>query len=66
MITNTQTSYWSQKLREYRIANGITQKELADRCDISPLVVCRIETQRNSNIRTKTLHKLNAFFNELA
>ena len=66
MITNTQTSYWAQRLREYRIRTGITQSELANRCGLTSFHISRIENNATANLRAATLQKLNAFFDEQA
>lgn len=61
IIEDIDRPYWGigQRIREFRLSKGLDQADLADKCDVSPVTVSRVENglQQPS---IKLLHCLHA------
>ena len=47
-----------EKVKEYRLLNGMTQQDLADKAQLSVSVLSKIENGVHRNVRTSTLFEL--------
>ncbi|WP_288760659.1 helix-turn-helix domain-containing protein [uncultured Lacticaseibacillus sp.] len=48
----------ANRVKELRISQGLTQEQLAERAEIDPSVLSRIERGSRTNVRLETLDKL--------
>lgn len=51
-------------VREYRIKNGITQAEMAQRCGITRVTICTLESGKYHRPNFLTIHKVMKVLNE--
>lgn len=48
----------ANRVKELRVSQGLTQEQLAERAEIDPSVLSRIERGSRTNVRLETLDKL--------
>ena len=49
---------YKNKIRTYRIKRGLTIKELADRCGVSPGYICHLEKGNRDNPSTEVMENI--------
>ena len=53
---------YKSKLKDFRVAAGLTQQELADETGVAVRTIALIETKEGSNPSVGTLNRLLAYF----
>ena len=41
-------NFLGEKIRQYRVENGLTQRQFADRCDLDEFYISRIENGKRT------------------
>ena len=53
-------NFLGEKIRQYRVENGLTQRQFADRCDLDEFYISRIENGQRTPGRTALVQVANA------
>lgn len=53
-----------KQIYEYRVRNGITQAEMAERCGVTRATICTLESDKYHRPNFMTLHKVEKVLNE--